>query len=134
MAKGMTVTMSIMAKFKDITPMVIGPKNGATQNYTFFIKPSIVINASHVIVAHLIDTTNGSNPLFFTPMASFCYISNYSNPCTATPNNLTITLKFPMSDTSGATAYQLSVSSVIMGRTFGSSSNFSFVSKTDRGY
>lgn len=130
--------MNVSAIFREIVAVIPAPMNGATQDYTFYIKPTISINTGDIIAIQLIDTTNGTNPLNFAAGIVNCPISystiSFNNPCSASTTTLTITLSSPLFDITGTTQYKLVVSSFVLARTPNPSSSFKFTSLTSQGY
>lgn len=129
--------MTTMTSFREIVPVISARVNGATKDYTFYIKPIISISAGSSITIQIIDTTNGTNEITFLSSIS-CRLSYSSNTipanCTVSGSTAMIVPGLALSDTTGVTQYILVVSSMILARTPTTSSDLKITSFTPLGF
>lgn len=129
--------MTTMAAFREVVPVISARVNGATKDYTFYIKPLVPISAGSAITIQILDNTNGTNEISL-PSTLSCPIYYNNNTiattCTVSGSTATIVPSLPLSDASGTIQYILVVSSMILARTPRSSSNFRITSLTGSGF
>lgn len=53
--------MTILASWREIQRAVALPTNGATQDYTFYLKPSVAMSTNDQIIVEIVNNTGGLN-------------------------------------------------------------------------